>query len=493
VAFLAAAFVIAVGAVLPATTASAAPGSPDADAPTAHIIETGDTAWIGRTLGHGGTRLFGIYADRPSDPAAEPDYWAYCIEHDVAARTNVEGYVGDVDSFLGDNHFDDPTVQGQVFWILANSYPALSLEEFAEAVGVPSISQDDAIEATQYAIWRFTELDFDGVWSWSSDDSEAAYWHLLDGAKSNPGLSYEDLEVTASIEAPTAPQTAGTLAGPFVVRTNSAPARVEADPALPLTDATGAAIDTTAVQDGQEIYLDLRDATDAGSATVTVSARGTSSTGHVISVPGPGGGTPTEQHHSQSIILVTPHTTRTTDSAAITWDGPVAPLVPSIGTSLVDAADGDRVIAPEGGTVIDTVAYENLTPGTEYTLTGELYDRATGEPTGITGTTTFRPTESSGEVGVELTIPEGFAGRTLVAFEYLTIGDTQVASHEDIDDEAQTVRVEEPEEPTTPGTPTRDSLAETGANPMAFAYGAGALIAAGAVALLIARRRSAAE
>ncbi|MGO1562032.1 MAG: VaFE repeat-containing surface-anchored protein, partial [Actinomycetaceae bacterium] len=451
VAFLAAAFLLAVGAVLPIASASAAPSSPEEDGPSTAAVEPGDSVWLGRSIGHGGTRLFGIYGERPADPGADPDYWAYCIEIEVSALTGVEGYVGDVDSFLGDNHFaDDPTVQGQVFWILAHSYPVLTLEEFGAAAGVPGISQNDAIEATQYAIWRFTDLDWDASWSWSSASSEAAYRYLVDGAHNNPGLSYEDLVVTATIDAPVATQTAGTLAGPFVVHTNSAPASVESDPAITISDSTGTPIDTNAVVDGQEIYLDLRDVTDAGSATVTLSARGTSSTGNVISVPGRNGGAPSARSHSQSIILVTPHTTRTTDAATITWNEPQVPLVPAIGTSLVDAADGDRVIASEGGTVIDTVAYENLTVGTEYTMSGELYDRSTGEPTGLTGTTTFTPAEANGSVEVELTIPEGYAGSTLVAFEYLAIGDTVVASHEDIDDAAQTVRVEEPEEPTTP-------------------------------------------
>ena len=527
VAFLAAAFVLAAGAVLPIASASAAPSSPEADGPSTAAVEPGDSVWLGRSVGYGGTRLFGIYGERPTDPGADPDYWAYCIEIEVPALTGVEGYVGDVDSFLGDNYFaGDATVQGQIFWILANSYPVLSLEEFGAAAGVPGISQNDAIEATQYAIWRFTDLDRDASWPWSSASSEAAYRYLVDGAHTNPGFSYEDLVVTATIDAPAATQTAGTLAGPFVVHTNSAPASVESDPAITLTDSTGTPIDTDAVVDGQEIYLDLRDVTDAGSATVTLSARGTSSTGNVISVPGRSGGTPSEGSHSQSIILVTPHTTRTTDAATITWNEPEVPLVPAIGTSLVDAADGDRVIAPEGGTVIDTVAYENLTVGTEYTLSGELYDRATGEPTGLTGATTFTPTDANGWVDVELTIPEGFAGSTLVAFEHLAVGDTVVASHEDIDDEAQTVRVEEPEEPTTPTpeepeepttpvtpeepttpdepTTTPDepttpgpqgpgSLPDTGANIVAIAAGALTLLAAGTAALVASRRRNATE
>ncbi|WP_460648306.1 VaFE repeat-containing surface-anchored protein [Leucobacter ruminantium] len=120
-----------------------------------------------------------------------------------------------------------------------------------------------------------------------------------------------------------------------------------------------------------------------------------------------------------------------------------AEVAPAIGTSARDQADGDRIIPADGGTVIDTVTYEGLTPGVEYTLEGELYDKATGQGTGITGSTTFTPDQSSGTVEVTFTIPVGFAGTSLVVFEYLYDPDsTLVAEHADIDDEAQTVVVE---------------------------------------------------
>ncbi|QTV80080.1 VaFE repeat-containing surface-anchored protein [Microbacterium sp. NIBRBAC000506063] len=120
-----------------------------------------------------------------------------------------------------------------------------------------------------------------------------------------------------------------------------------------------------------------------------------------------------------------------------------------IGTSLVDAADGDRVLAWNGGVVVDTVAYENLVPGQEYTLVGELMDKADGSGTGITGSVTFTPEEPNGEIDVLFTVPEGYASSELVAFEWLfegaVAGDPEdaVAEHTDIDDPAQTVTVED--------------------------------------------------
>lgn len=165
----------------------------------------------------------------------------------------------------------------------------------------------------------------------------------------------------------------------------------------------------------------------------------------------------------QNMILI--------DDASITAQVQVAaqpvPVEPSLGTSAVDQADGDRIIDWAGGTVIDTITYENLTPGTEYTLDGELINKATGEGTGITGTATFTPTEASGTAEVSFTIPEGFDGTTLVAFESLYDTDGRlVATHEDINDEAQTVTVnDKPTVPAATGSNSSGTLAVTGGEP----------------------------
>ncbi|WP_431194060.1 VaFE repeat-containing surface-anchored protein [Leucobacter chromiireducens] len=201
---------------------------------------------------------------------------------------------------------------------------------------------------------------------------------------------------------------------------------------------------------------------------------------------------------------------------------------PAIGTSLTDSADGDRVLGSAGGTLIDTVAYRNLEPGVQVTLAGKLVDRASGEPTGITGSVTFVPTEANGSVDVTFVVPSGYAGRQLVAFERLFVGDTAagepIAVHEDLADPAQTVRIAastpstpvdptpptEPGEPTEPATPSEPSeptrpaepgkpgsaaqptgLPVTGGALPGLGIGiAGLLLTAGAAALLTRRARA---
>ncbi|MCO7275515.1 VaFE repeat-containing surface-anchored protein [Cellulosimicrobium cellulans] len=428
-----AAVVLALGAVL-------APGAVTAAAD----VEPGDTVHVGGREGYGGTGLFPIRSD--GTPTGEVDYWAYCLEHDVSARTGVVGTVGDLDEYLGENYFTDPAVQGKVLWVLAHSYPALSLEEFGVATGVPGISRNDAIEATQYAIWRYTDLTWDAAWNFETPASEAAYWYLVEGANASPGLTPAELEVTASISAPVAPQRAGSLVGPFVVSTNQPTVAVSVDPTVAVTDGSGSPVDLAGVVDGQELFLDLRDSTTAGEAVVRVTAAGSSSTGRIISVPTVTGGTPTGSDHAQTIVLVTPSTTRTSAEASASWSAVPAAADPVIGTSLVDSADGDRVLPWNGGTVIDTIAYQNLTPGVEHTVTGELVRKSDGTGTGITGSTTFTPAEANGSVEVSFVVPAGYAGEALVAFERLRVGTETtgdpVAVHEDIDDAAQTVTIE---------------------------------------------------
>ncbi|WP_436697673.1 VaFE repeat-containing surface-anchored protein [Nocardioides sp. BYT-33-1] len=423
-------------AVLPSLATSASATSEPGD---------GDPVWIGSaTEGYSGTRIHSVYSPMPANTAnpGTADYWAYCLENRIPAKSNSTAVAGDFSSFLGVNYFDtDPTVAGKVLWIVMHSYPSMSLAAFGAQVGAPGISVNDAVEATQYAIWRYTDLGFDAPWSWSSPDSQAAYEYLVNAVNGGATMSPGDIpSVTATVTAPAGAQQAGTLVGPFTVHTNQLTVSVTGPSGVPVTDASGNLIDTSAVVDGQEVYLDLRGSTTAGSATVTVTAQGAGGSGMVISVPTTSGGTPTEGSHAQSMMLVAGSTATTTGSADVTW---AAAPAPSIGTTLVDDADGDHVIPADGGTVVDTIAYQNLVVGTSYTVTGELRKKSDGSATGITGTTTFTPTTASGTVDVTFTVPSGYAGEQLVAFEELKVTGQPavVAEHKDINDAAQTVTV----------------------------------------------------
>lgn len=126
----------------------------------------------------------------------------------------------------------------------------------------------------------------------------------------------------------------------------------------------------------------------------------------------------------------------------------VTVAAPSIGTSAIDAADGDKVLASHGGqAVVDRVRFKNVVPGRSHVLTASLIDKATGEP--LEGTQPvvheFVPQQREGVEEVRIAIPDGAAaGKELVVFEQLSVGGETVVNHEDIDDADQTVYVEEP-------------------------------------------------
>ena len=120
-----------------------------------------------------------------------------------------------------------------------------------------------------------------------------------------------------------------------------------------------------------------------------------------------------------------------------------------IGTTAVDGTTSEHMGTAGSTTIVDTVAYENLIPGTSYTVKGILMDKATGKQyvtsdvenvDPYTATITFVPTEANGTIDLTFNV-NAIAGKTIVVFEkvYITGTDKLVASHEDIDDEAQAV------------------------------------------------------
>lgn len=99
-------------------------------------------------------------------------------------------------------------------------------------------------------------------------------------------------------------------------------------------------------------------------------------------------------------------------------------------------------------TIIDTIAYTGLIPGNEYTVSGTLMDKATGEPAldddgnQVTASTAFTAEESCGTVDVTFTFKgKGLAGKSIVAFETMEYEGTEYMVHADIDDVDQTVAI----------------------------------------------------
>ena len=119
----------------------------------------------------------------------------------------------------------------------------------------------------------------------------------------------------------------------------------------------------------------------------------------------------------------------------------------SIDTSATDAEDGDQFIeAGSDVTITDHVEYY-LKSGTNFQITGVLMDKTTKQPLLIDGdevrkTVNVQPSANHGFVDITFDIDASeLAGKEVVVFETASYGNTVVTSHQDIDDENQTVTI----------------------------------------------------
>ena len=142
--------------------------------------------------------------------------------------------------------------------------------------------------------------------------------------------------------------------------------------------------------------------------------------------------------------------------------------LPKIRTNAKDGiTDIDHTEALEKATIIDTVSYSSLLPGKEYTVSGTLMNKATGEAVlidgkPITASTTFTAEKAEGSVDIVFEFDaSAIAGTTVVAFESMEYKGIEVAVHADITDEDQTVYIPDVHTTAT-ATDTEDHV--TGAN-----------------------------
>ncbi len=171
----------------------------------------------------------------------------------------------------------------------------------------------------------------------------------------------------------------------------------------------------------------------------------------------------------------------------LTDEGQTVTVV-EIGTTLVDAGDDDHIIASGKVKLTDTIEYKGLVPGNTYTAHGTLIVKSTGMPLEdadgkpVTATAEFTPNKASGTMDVtfEFDASKIEEGVELVAFEEcLDVNGNVIAVHQDINDDGQTVVVDNPDTPEVPDEPGK-SYDKTGAEVRLIAIAAIVLIAAGA-------------
>ena len=143
-----------------------------------------------------------------------------------------------------------------------------------------------------------------------------------------------------------------------------------------------------------------------------------------------------------------------------------------------------EVTAGETVTIDDVVSFKHLVPNKEYTLKGVLMDKKTGKPfvvddEEITAEVTFTPETSNGEVTVSFTFDGSAVTKEtdIVVFEHLYSEDVEIATHADIEDENQTVKIHPQPEPEKPQTGDNSNIG--------FWIGLGAVALGGLVSVVI--------
>lgn len=124
---------------------------------------------------------------------------------------------------------------------------------------------------------------------------------------------------------------------------------------------------------------------------------------------------------------------------------------PKITTAASDLHSKDQLsLSKPKTTIIDTVSYENLIKGKEYTVSGKLMDKETGKPIlsldgkEITASTKFSPKAGKGDIRVIYTLDTVMLkGKDIVVFEEMYFKNKLIAEHKDIADEGQTVHIPE--------------------------------------------------
>lgn len=398
----------------------------------------------GSTNHHIRTELFSATAQAGGEKRL-----AYCTEWEVNFQKTNDAYAAKWSDFPGSNSNKfktDENVRQKINWIAANSYPAVSYETVLQKAGVTSaqVSKKSVIAQTQAAIWNLgSGFDYKGLAEGSAEEKANAkkvYDYLLGPANVGRAESTSvDLQVGFKGKDTATRQANGTF-GPFTLDTNADSLEVTAETGQ-VVDKNGKAFPANEIKNGQEFYFKAEE--QAGSAKLIAKAATSEVNGALIISPKNGGG-----HHQT--LIVTHDKSKTKEAELyIEWEGTNARLST---TARKKGDEHSQRVKSKGGTIVDIVAYEGLIVGKEYTLKGQLYERVKKSDgtveavaTDIKAEKKFTPVQAKDEVHLELEIPEGYAGKTLVVFEEAYGPDGKlIAKHDDINDENQTIYVNQP-------------------------------------------------
>ncbi|WRS29322.1 VaFE repeat-containing surface-anchored protein [Actinomycetaceae bacterium MB13-C1-2] len=157
--------------------------------------------------------------------------------------------------------------------------------------------------------------------------------------------------------------------------------------------------------------------------------------------------------------------------------------IPKVSTTATNGAEGKEIEAEPNQVVVDSVCYSRLAVGKTYQVRGVLMDKTKGEPLIVAkeiieSSKEFTAEKPDGCIELEFQFDASeLANRELVVFEDLFFDGVRIATHADLEDQGQTVKVK------------AEELPDTGASVLGVVAAGVILAAAGLSLLLVVRRR----
>ncbi|HEX5568714.1 MAG TPA: Cys-Gln thioester bond-forming surface protein [Streptomyces sp.] len=364
---------LAAGAIAGAGTAVAEEATPHSGGATATLngLKVHDTAIIN----HNGKKsqvsagLFEMTVDGGGTLTT------YCV--DVFRPTQKEARYEEVawkNSLLQGN-----SDAGKIRWILQNSYPQVNdLGALAGKAGVPKLTEKAAAAGTQVAIWRFS----DKVNVEARDPNAEKLADYLEKAAQN----LPEPQASLTLDPAAVSGKSGEKLGPITVRTNAQGATV-----TPGTQAKEHGVkvvgkdgqEVSSAKDGDEIFFDVPEGAEDGTASLTVQASTQVPVGRVFTGIG-------KHANSQTQILAGSSESTVSATAVANWatKGPIPAVT----------AEKNCV---KGG--VDVTASNQGDKPFVFSLAGKEYEVAAGQSQTVTV-----PVQEDQPYNIKITGPNGF-------------------------------------------------------------------------------------
>ncbi|RZS44998.1 TQXA domain-containing protein [Herbihabitans rhizosphaerae] len=246
--------------------------------------------------------------------------------------------------------------RAKVNWVLHHSYPAVELDKLSTTTTKAGLqfkdglSKEEAISATQAAVWHFSDqanLDTANPTPGNADakDDVNKLYGFLTG-KDNVGIGDQPTPAL-KISPESLSGEAGKKVGPFKVSTTAD--AVELTKQLPegvkVVDTAGKELAAKDIKNGSEIFFDVPSATAAGEGSFKLDASAKLTAGRLFI------GKDYQQHPTQSLILAKADNTKLSDEAKVSWKA-AAPVPTSPKPSVpvkIPAGDAQAAPAESGG------------------------------------------------------------------------------------------------------------------------------------------------